>query len=69
MNVASHQHHADRLTSSLKRTPSGFEKISWEQAVSEIAHKLRSVVDEHGPRAYAYMGGGAALPALRQRDQ
>ena len=58
MNVANHQHHADRLTSPLKYTPGGFEKISWEQAVSEIAHKLRSVVDKHGPRAYAYMGGG-----------
>ena len=58
LNVAHHQHHGDRLTHPLKRTASGFEKISWDQAIGEIAAKLQSVVDDHGPRAYAYMGGG-----------
>ncbi len=58
MNVAWHQHHAGRLTHPLKKTPQGFEKISWEQAVSEISEKLKGIVDEHGPRSYAYMGGG-----------
>ena len=28
LNVAHHQHHADRLTHPLKRTATGFEKIS-----------------------------------------
>jgi anaerobic selenocysteine-containing dehydrogenase len=58
LNVAHHQHHADRLTHPLKRTADGFERISWEQAIGEIAQKLKTVVDRHGPRTYAYMGGG-----------
>jgi len=58
VNVARHQHHADRLTHPLKRTAAGFEKITWDQAIEEIAGKLKSVVDKYGPRSYAYMGGG-----------
>ena len=58
LNVAHHQHHADRLTHPLKRTATGFERISWDQAIAEIAEKLGRVVEEHGPRSYAYMGGG-----------
>ncbi len=58
LNVAHHQHHADRLTHPLKRTPTGFAKISWDQAIAEIADKLKTVVDRYGPRSYAYMGGG-----------
>ncbi len=57
LNVAHHQHHAQRLTEPLKRTDGGFTPISWEQAIDEIADRLRAIVDEHGPRALAYMGG------------
>jgi anaerobic selenocysteine-containing dehydrogenase len=58
LNVAHHQHHAQRLTHPLKRTAVGFERISWEQAIAEIAERLRGLLGEHGPRALAYMGGG-----------
>ena len=59
LNVAHHQHHAQRLTQPLKRNANGgFEPISWDQAIAEIAEKLRAVIDQHGPRALAYMGGG-----------
>jgi len=58
LNIASHQHHDDRLSYPLKRTSHGFERISWDQAADEIAGKLRSLVDTHGPRCFAYMGGG-----------
>lgn len=57
-NVAYHQHHSDRLSHPLKKTPTGFEQISWEQAIQEIAEKLKKIVSEHGPRSFAYMGGG-----------
>ena len=57
-NVAFHQNHGDRLTQPLKRTEDGFEEISWEQAFSEIGGKLRNIVGKHGPKSYAYMGGG-----------
>ncbi len=58
LRVNMYQHHKQRLTHPLKKVGSGFEKISWNQAISEIAEKLRSVVDEYGPKSFAYMGGG-----------
>jgi anaerobic selenocysteine-containing dehydrogenase len=58
VNIAFHQHHKDRLTHPLKKVGSSFERISWDQAIGEIAEKLRSVVDTYGPRSFAYMGGG-----------
>ena len=58
LNVIYHQHHEQRLTHPLKRVGDGFQEISWDQAVQEIAEKLRSVVDQYGPRSLAYMGGG-----------
>ncbi len=58
LNVMYHQHHAQRLTHPLKRVGERFEKISWDQAINEIAARLRAIVDAHGPKAVAYMGGG-----------
>jgi len=58
MNIANHQHHDDRLTVPLKKTAGGFVPISWEQALTEIGAKLQSIVAEHGPKSFAYMGGG-----------
>ncbi len=58
MNVIHHHHHEDRLNHPLKRHGKGFKKISWEQALDEIADKLGKVIDRHGPRSFAYMGGG-----------
>ncbi len=59
LNVLYHQYPADRLTEPLKRVGEKFEPISWEQAIAEIAEKLQDLVDNHGPRCLAYMGGGA----------
>jgi anaerobic selenocysteine-containing dehydrogenase len=58
LNIAYHQHNADRLKYPLKKVGDKFERISWDQAVGEIATKLKSIIDEHGPRSFAYMGGG-----------
>ena len=58
LNIANFQHHDDRLTKPLKKTEDGFVEISWEQALREIGEKLRSIVDTHGPRSFAFMGGG-----------
>ncbi|MBI5031990.1 MAG: molybdopterin-dependent oxidoreductase [Chloroflexi bacterium] len=58
LNIAYHQHHAQRLTHPLKKVDGAFQQISWDQAFDEIAKKLRGIVNEHGPRALAYMGGG-----------
>jgi len=57
-NLIHHQHNADRLSHPLKRVGSEFRRISWDQALDEIAEKLRNVLDAHGPRSLAYVGGG-----------
>ncbi|HNZ11040.1 MAG TPA: molybdopterin-dependent oxidoreductase [Smithellaceae bacterium] len=58
LNVAYHQHNADRLKYPLKKIGDKFERISWDQAIEEIAAKLKSIIDQYGPRSFAYMGGG-----------
>jgi anaerobic selenocysteine-containing dehydrogenase len=58
-NVIYHQYPKERLTEPLKRVDGRFEPLTWEQAIAEIAAKMRKLVDQHGPRCLAYMGGGA----------
>jgi len=57
LNIAYHQHHADRLMHPLKKVGETFERISWDQVIDEIAEKLSAIVNEHGPRSLALMGG------------
>lgn len=57
-NIANYQHHEDRLKVPLKKTAQGFIEISWEQALAEIGEKLRNILKTHGPRSFAFMGGG-----------
>ena len=59
LNVIYHQYPDDRLTEPLKRVGNGFEPIGWGEAMDEISQKIRSLVDTHGPRSLAYMGGSA----------
>jgi anaerobic selenocysteine-containing dehydrogenase len=57
LNITHHQHHADRLTYPLKKVGDTFQRISWDQALDEIAEKLTAVLERYGPRAFALMGG------------
>ena len=59
LNVIYHQYPKDRITEPLKRVDDKFEPISWEQAIDEITTKMKSLVQEHGPRSLAYMGASA----------
>ena len=59
LRVLYHQYPEDRLTQPLKRVGDSFEPVSWETALDEIAAKMRELVDRHGPRCMAYMGGSA----------
>jgi anaerobic selenocysteine-containing dehydrogenase len=59
LNVIHHQYPQDRITEPLKRVGDTFEPISWDQAIEEIAGKMKSIVGTHGPRAIAYMGASA----------
>jgi anaerobic selenocysteine-containing dehydrogenase len=56
--IAFYQSHKDRLTHPLKREGEDFHRISWDQAITEIAGKLKEILSVRGPRALAYMGGG-----------
>ena len=57
-NIAFFQNNPERLKYPLKRVGSRFERISWDQALDEIAGKIKETVQTHGPRSLAYMGGG-----------
>ena len=59
LSVLYHQYPEDRLTEPLKRVGNSFEPVSWDRALEEIAAKMRELVDRHGPRCLAYMGGSA----------
>ncbi len=51
--------HKQRVKTPLKRMPDGrYAPISWQQAISEIAAQLGSIVERHGPEAVALLGGG-----------
>ena len=52
-------HHKDRLTSPLRRrADGGFDEIDWDTAISEIAAKVRALVERHGGKSLALYGGG-----------
>jgi len=43
----------DRLTHPMRKGASGFERISWEEASTNIAEKIRATIEEHGPDSFA----------------
>lgn len=51
--------HGDRLDYPMKRVGDKFERISWDQAISEIGAKLRDTVDAHGQRSVCGIGGAS----------
>ncbi len=63
-NVAYHQHNKDRVLFPLKKVGNGFQRVSWDQAISEISEKLKTILDEHGPRALASLVGGGEFAFL-----
>jgi anaerobic selenocysteine-containing dehydrogenase len=63
LRMAFYGDHADRLTTPLRRRADGtHEPITWEQALEEIAAKLRRIRDEDTaagrPGSFALVGGG-----------
>jgi len=56
----------DRLDHPLRRRADGeFERISWDEAIHDIAARFRSILDEHGPSAVApYIGNPTAFNTL-----
>jgi len=61
-DITSHLYGPHRLLRPLRRTGSGdFEPIPPQTAISEIADRLRTIVDEHGPASVALYAGTYAL--------
>jgi len=57
----------DRLAAPMRRTSAagGFEAAQWDEAIDDIAERLQSVLDLHGPQSVAiYMGNPCAFNAL-----
>jgi anaerobic selenocysteine-containing dehydrogenase len=47
----------DRLKTPIRRTKTGWEDISWDEAFTEITEKLKGIQNEHGKNALAvYLG-------------
>jgi anaerobic selenocysteine-containing dehydrogenase len=72
VSIQYHQR-AQRLTHPLKRVDGSFEQISWDQALEEIATKIRAIVDRNGPGAIGYAGepaswGGMLMGALGSQN-
>src|SRR5919201_2002930 len=68
-------HHPDRVLHPLKRSgPKGsgaFTRISWPQALDEIATRWKAIVRRHGPTAilpYSYLGTEGILNGLNVGD-
>lgn len=58
-------HDPDRLRSPLRRVGDRFVPVPWDEALAEIASRLRAILSEHGPRAAGvYIGNPVAFNAL-----
>lgn len=57
------QNDPDRVTHPLRRRPDGtFERVGWDEAMSDIVRRLRAVREDHGGGAVAaYLGNPGAL--------
>jgi anaerobic selenocysteine-containing dehydrogenase len=52
----------DRVTTPLRKGPQGFEPVSWDEAMSDIATRLTDIQRRHGSGAVGwYMGNPAAF--------
>jgi anaerobic selenocysteine-containing dehydrogenase len=65
LSYAERQTHPDRLTAPLRRNArGGFDPVSWEDALSDVARRLEAVRAESGPRAVLYYEGSGSHGAL-----
>ena len=59
-----HLYHPDRLKYPLKKVNGEFVRVSWEQAMSEIAAKLDDLRTKYGPSALAFFCGSIGVENL-----
>ena len=62
--------HADRLRHPLKRTAAkgsadpGWQRISWEEALSTVAERLRTLACDHGPESVVFSSVSPSTSAI-----
>lgn len=44
-------YHPDRITHPMKKTPTGWQRITWDEALDTIANKFKQVIAEYGPES------------------
>ena len=57
-------HDPDRLRAPVRRTPNGWEEISWEEAYDEVVTRLSAIRDEHGADAIGTYTGNPVVHDL-----
>ncbi len=50
--------HPDRLGKPQERTPDGWRERSWDEALQDIADRMRSIIEESGPSAVGIFASG-----------
>ena len=61
-------HHPDAITRPLMRKDGELVPVSWDEALDDIAAKLRGVIEAHGPTAVGvYFGSGLGMDASGYR--
>lgn len=61
-------YHPDRLKYPLKRINGQWKRISWEDALTEIADKLQSLKKEFGPEALSIFSGSIGVENLEMME-
>ncbi len=49
--------HPDRLLNPLKRTDSGFARISWDEALDTTVHEIKRIQQQYGKDSFAMLSG------------
>ncbi|TNE84713.1 MAG: molybdopterin oxidoreductase family protein [Deltaproteobacteria bacterium] len=62
--LADLQHDADRVTHPLRRTDTGWERVSWDEALDDIAARIHALQEAHGRDAMAVYQGNPCVHNL-----
>jgi anaerobic selenocysteine-containing dehydrogenase len=65
LSYVERQHSPERLLHPLRRRPQGsFRRVSWDEALAELAERLHAVRESHGPRAVLHYAGSGTKGLL-----
>ncbi len=51
LSITKIAYHPDRILHPMKKTKSGWQKITWDEALGTVAEKFQAVIDELGPES------------------